>query len=52
MQTHEESCDRKTQERDNTSDHWAEIILVLACLVALAWIGFTLWLAGEVLGIF
>jgi hypothetical protein len=46
----------RTRERDATAagdsfDRWTELLLVLACLVALGWIGFSLWLAAEVLGL-
>jgi hypothetical protein len=52
MQRNEKSCDSSTGNKEETWDGWAEIMLALACLLTLAWIGFTLWIAGEVLGVF
>jgi hypothetical protein len=34
-----------------TADRWLEVMLVVVCVLTVVWIGFTLWLAGEVLGL-
>jgi hypothetical protein len=46
----------RTREADMTvtgdlSERWSDIVLALACVLTLAWIAFTLWLAAEVLGL-
>jgi hypothetical protein len=51
MQKHERSGDREAATAGHGSDRWAEVVLGLACLLTLAWIAFTLWLAAEVLGL-
>ena len=51
MQTNDQSCQNETSPKNKMSDRWAEIMLAIACLLTLAWIGFTLWLAAEVLGL-
>lgn len=43
---------RNGHRERGTSEIGTMLMLALACVLTLAWIGFTIWLAADILGLF